>query len=239
MDNRKKLFAGFKYQLIEGSGFGLGSDHLMIVLHGQGDSARPFRHFNEEIGVPGLNLLLLNAPKPFLGGFSWYDDPPKQDAQMVVLRSRLKLVLSDLQKMGWSSEKIFIFGFSQGAFVGSDLVLHSPNQLAAFIGVSGYFNFYPRWRHHMILNETPFALYHGFLDKVLPMQETKFGARKLVSMGVQVFWKESRRGHLMTSEETKSIGTFVRFKCRGGVRESVPAKYPKVQGSVLLLDRWS
>src|SRR5690606_33027145 len=54
------------------------SSHLMIVLHGKGDSLRPFREFHRELRLSKLNLLLLNAPRKYLSGYSWYGDPPFQ-----------------------------------------------------------------------------------------------------------------------------------------------------------------
>lgn len=215
------LTKDFKYRFVEGdlrSSFG--SDHLMIVLHGQGDSEKPFRDFNWEIGVTGLNLLLLNAPKRFASGYSWYDDPPKQDAQVLTLRKKLMRLLNTLEEIGWDPKKIFIFGFSQGALVGSDLVLHYPKPLAGFVGVSGYFHFYPRWRQKMRPSKTPFCLLHGNSDKILPIQETKFGARKLQSLGLRIDWAESDRGHLMDEKETDRVGAWVKARCRGGTLRS-------------------
>ena len=54
----------------------ISSNKLMIVLHGKGDSLRPFKDFNSELDLPNMNFLLLNAPKKFLDGYSWYGDPP-------------------------------------------------------------------------------------------------------------------------------------------------------------------
>lgn len=46
------------------------SEALMIVLHGRGDSIRPFYSFNEELNIPEMNYLLLNAPRRFMRNFS-------------------------------------------------------------------------------------------------------------------------------------------------------------------------
>lgn len=216
-----QLTKDFKYRFIKGDpSSALGSDYLMIVLHGQGDSERPFRDFNWEIGLDGLNLLLLNAPKRFASGYSWYDDPPKQDEQVLQLRRKLIRLLETLERRGWNPKKIFIFGFSQGALVGSDLALHYPKALAGFIGVSGYFHFYPRWRQKMRPSRTPFCLLHGHSDEILPLNETLYGARKLQTLGLRIDWAESDRGHLMDEKETDRIGAWVKARCRGGTLRS-------------------
>ena len=51
------------------------SRRLMIVLHGLGDSMESYRMLPSEIGVPWLSYLLVNAPKPYGSGFSWFDFP--------------------------------------------------------------------------------------------------------------------------------------------------------------------
>ena len=46
---------------------------LMIALHGLGDSMEGYRWVSHELRLPWLNYLLVNAPDPYHGGFSWYD----------------------------------------------------------------------------------------------------------------------------------------------------------------------
>ena len=46
---------------------------LMIVLHGLGDSLEGYRWLPQALGLPWLSYLLVNAPDPYFGGFSWYD----------------------------------------------------------------------------------------------------------------------------------------------------------------------
>lgn len=218
----------------------LGQDHVMVVLHGQGDSLKPFVNFNEEIGVPGLNLLLLNAPNPQGRGFSWYDDPPALDRQIQGLRVELLRVLITLESLGWPAEKVFLFGFSQGAFVASDFALHLGRSLGGVVGVSGYFNFYPRWRQKVRWSPTPFFMIHGTRDRILPAAETLFGVNKLRDMGFSVEWQTSARGHQMTEKEWEQVGRWLRSKCRVGTLRSVEAfdpEYPAV--SPAWVDRWT
>ena len=49
------------------------SHALLIALHGLGDSAAGWRFLPPTLGLPWLNCLLVNAPDPYYGGFSWYD----------------------------------------------------------------------------------------------------------------------------------------------------------------------
>lgn len=108
----------------------------MIVLHGKGDSIRPFRKFDQELQIPEMNYLLINAPKKFLDGFSWYGDPPFQKDGVLKIRDKMFLLLQELEEQGWKSENIFLFGFSQGCLVSSDIALNYPKKLGGSSSVS-------------------------------------------------------------------------------------------------------
>ena len=138
------------------------SEKLMIVLHGKGDSLRPFKKFDQELQLPELNYLLLNAPKKFLGGYSWYGDPPFQKQGVLRVREKMFRLLDELQAQGWKPENIFLLGFSQGCLVSSDVALYYPKRLGGVVGISGYFQFYPRWRQEIspAATETPWLLTH-------------------------------------------------------------------------------
>jgi len=190
------------------------SDQLMIVLHGKGDSLRPFRHFDSELKIKEMNYLLLNAPKKFLGGFSWYGEPPYQRQGVIKVREKLFRLLTELEDQGWSSEKIFLLGFSQGCLVSTDFALHYPKKLAGIIGISGYFNFEPRWRKY-ISNQSinvPWLLTHGHKDDVLPLEDTKFGVEKLKEIGLKIDWVESNKAHTFEDEEYPIIRKWVKSK---------------------------
>src|SRR5881628_3541377 len=49
------------------------SKQLMVVLHGVGDSVAGFRWLPSLLELPRMNYLLVNAPDPYYGGYSWYD----------------------------------------------------------------------------------------------------------------------------------------------------------------------
>jgi phospholipase/carboxylesterase len=193
------------------------SDKLMLVLHGKGDSLRPFRHFDEELNVPEMNYLLLNAPKKFLDGYSWYGDPPYERAGVLKIREKLLQLLSDLEAQGWKSENIFLFGFSQGCLVSADLGLNYPKKLGGIVGISGYFHFHPRWRQRLSMDslKTPWVLTHGYKDDVLKIEETRHGVLKLRDAGLKVEWVELDKDHVLTDEEIPLIRKWVQERVKG------------------------
>jgi phospholipase/carboxylesterase len=186
------------------------SDYLMIVLHGKGDSLRPFRKFDQELGFKNMNFLLLNAPRKYLSGYSWYGDPPYQTNGVKRIREKLLKVLSDLESNGWDPKKIFIFGFSQGCLVGADLALNYPKALAGMIGVSGYLQFFPNWKKKLAqVKSTRWLLTHGRKDEVLPFEDTRRAADKLIKEGVRLRFVELDKKHTFEDEEYVLIKKWV------------------------------
>ncbi|AHZ83888.1 serine esterase [Bdellovibrio bacteriovorus] len=188
------------------------SEFLMIVLHGRGDSIKPFFSFDEELNLPEMNYLLLNAPRKFLDGYTWYGEPPYQANGVMKIREKLFDLLNDLENQGWDSKKIFLFGFSQGCLISADVGLNYPKKLAGVVGISGYFNFYPRWRNNLSLDakKTPWLFTHGHQDDILPLEETKYGVDKLKDAGLKVEWVEMDKDHSLKDEEYPIIRRWVR-----------------------------
>lgn len=188
------------------------SDKLMIVLHGRGDSIRPFKNFDEELNIPNMNYLLLNAPRKFLTGYSWYGEPPYQNKGVVRIRKKLLELIEDLEVQGWKSENIFLFGFSQGCLISADLGMNFPKKLGGIIGISGYFQFFPKWKARLNGKsvKTPWLFTHGHKDDVLPIDETKVGVEKLKRAGFKVDWVEMDKKHVLKEEEYPLIRKWVR-----------------------------
>lgn len=179
----------------------------MIVLHGRGDSLKPFRFFNEELKVKNINYLLLNANRKYLDGFSWYGEPPFQERGVVRNRQRLLRLLEELRLKGWRSERIFLLGFSQGGLVCSDLALNYEAPFAGVISVSSYFHFFSNWRRKLsaVSRKTPWLFIHGANDDVLSYKETFFGYQKIREAGIQAEWHLLMKEHVMVEEDYKII----------------------------------
>lgn len=187
---------------------------IMIVLHGRGDSLKPFKNFNKEMGIPELSYLLLNAPRKYLKGFSWYGEPPFKRVGVLRIRSKIFDLIHELEKKGYAAENIFLFGFSQGCLVSADIALNYPRRLGGVIGISGYFHFFPRWRQSLTKDSrrTPWILTHGYKDDVLPYQDTKFGVKKLKDVGLDVEFVSLNKKHDMVDEEFPIIKRWVKTK---------------------------
>jgi phospholipase/carboxylesterase len=191
------------------------SEKLMIVLHGKGDSVKPFMAFDKELRIPDMNYLLLNAPKKYLGGYSWYGDGVYQKQGVLRIRAKMLQLLNDLEKQGWKPENIILFGFSQGCLVSADVAMNYPKKLGGVVGISGYFHFFPRWKKSLKKNrQTPWLLTHGTKDDVLPIEDTQFGIEKLRSAGLNVEFIESEKKHVFEEQEYPLIRKWVQAKVK-------------------------
>lgn len=189
------------------------TDKLMIVLHGKGDTLGPFKNFPNEIKIKNINYLLLNAPKKFMKGYSWYGDPPYIKAGVLRSRQLLLKLIEELEAQGWHTKNMFILGFSQGCLMGTDLVLNSQKKFGGMIGISGYFHFFPRWKKlSSHSKKTPCLFTHGRKDDVLPMDVTKYGVEKLKSAGFQIDWIESDKKHVFTDDDNQQINQWLQEK---------------------------
>lgn len=192
---------------------------LMIVLHGRGDSLKPFRFIGEELGLPEMNYLLLNAPRKYDGGYTWYAFPPFQRRGILKARDRLSLMMEELKSQGWRSRDIFFFGFSQGCLISCDFALNTQEPLAGVIGVSGYLYFFRKWRQRLskAAYQTPLLITHGLQDEDLPIAHTRKQVNLLIQQGLNVTWAEFNKEHEIDEDKEAQL---IRSWVLGHIRKS-------------------
>lgn len=186
------------------------SSRLMIVLHGLGDSMEGFRGVPEMLRIPWLNYLLVNAPDPYYGGFSWYDfagDP----APGVVRSRRLLTALLDSQRAIFPSGQTILFGFSQGCLMTLESGLRYPHKLAGLIGVSGYVHDDKLLARELSLvaREVPILWTHGVRDPLIPVAAVRQQVESLKSAGLKIDWQEFPKEHTIHPREVEVIRNFI------------------------------
>lgn len=171
---------------------------LMIVLHGRGDSLKAFRSIKEELRLSHMNYLLLNAPRKYLAGFSWYALEPRHERGVKASRERLFQLLEELKQIGWEAKDILLMGHSQGCLMACDLVLNYPQAFAGLIGVSGYLWFFPGWKQKLARSgarRTPWLITHGTRDRVIFPDEIREDIAELSKGKIPVLYREFKKGH--------------------------------------------
>lgn len=183
------------------------SRHLMVVLHGLGDSVEGWRWFPGALDLPGLNFLLVNAPDEYYGGYSWFDYPG--DIVPGVHRSRKMLfeLLDSLPARGFAPEATTLGGFSQGCLMSLETGLRYPHRLAGIVGISGWV-----FEHEKLVRElTPVArsqrliVTHGTFDPLLPCDAVRAQVRDLQTAGLSVEWHEFPKEHTIHGAEEIAV----------------------------------
>lgn len=197
-----------------------GAPALMIGLHGLGDSTAGYHWLPEAMNLPWMNYLLVNAPDPYYGGYSWYDFTG--DEAIGVQRSRKLLVdlLEQVQGRGFPPAQTTLFGFSQGCLMTIDVGFRYPKRLAALVGVSGYVHQPERLLAELspVAREQRMLFTHGTQDPMIPSDKVREQIKTLTAAGLQITWREFAKGHTIAGEEELDV-----------IRDFVEASYGSVQ----------
>jgi phospholipase/carboxylesterase len=189
------------------------SKHLMVVLHGLGDSMEGYRFLPQVLNLPRLNYLLVNAPDDYYGGYSWFPYP-SDNMTPAVKRSRELLfeLLDEQGKNGFKPGETYLFGFSQGCMMSVEIGMRYPHSLAGIVGVSG-------WAHEpetlladqvSTAKDQKFLITHGTMDPLIPHSMAKDRFDQLIKGGMRIDWHSFPKEHTIHGEpELKIIRDFV------------------------------
>jgi len=183
------------------------SKHLMIVLHGLGDSIEGYRWLPSMLKLPWLNYALVNAPDDYFGGFSWYDIQGDAHPGIVRSRDRLFELVDYFRTKGYESKNIFFLGFSQGCLMTWEVGMRYPHPLAGCVGISGYIH-----QSDQLLSEASaegknrhFLITHGQHDPMIPLAPVKIEVEKMQQHGIDAEWREFAKEHTIAGEEELDV----------------------------------
>lgn len=178
------------------------SRRLMIVLHGLGDSREGYRWMPDELRLPWLNYLLVNAPDEYYGGYSWYDLYHQPEPGIVRSRELLFQLLDGLPGLGFDPRQTLLFGFSQGCLMTIEVGVRYPQRLAGLIGISGYVHQPEQLVAAMspVAREQRFLVTHGTIDPLLPITVTRRQIATLRAAGLQMEWREFEKVHTIDGQ---------------------------------------
>lgn len=173
------------------------AQRLLVVLHGLGDSMEGYRWVPQALALSDVDVLLVNAPDDYYGGFSWYDI--YEDPIPGVTRSRdaMHALLEQMRGEGYASRHTAIMGFSQGGLMTTEMALTHSEELAGLVSISGYV-FQPETvaeRAPAISKNQKLLVTHGRADDVVPMSRAKPQYAALREAGWAIDWREYAKGH--------------------------------------------
>lgn len=188
-----------------------GSKDLLIALHGLGDSMEGYRFLPDVLRLPGLNVLLANAPDEYYGGFSWYDFAANPGPGVERSYKLLEALLEACAREGYLPNRTILFGFSQGCLMSIETGLRYPKLLAGIIGVSGYVHEPERLRRlaSPVAQEQKFLLTHGTRDPLIPLQPLREQIDQLRRAGIQIEFREFQKEHTIIEPEIEIFRNFI------------------------------
>ena len=170
---------------------------LVVVLHGRGDSSAGFYWMPNALAIPHVSWLLVNAPDPWYGGYSWYDMPPEHGPGVLRSRALLDELFDEIQSAGTAPEDIVLFGFSQGCLLTLEWGGRTERPLAGCIGVSGYCYDAAALAAEASIQakQRPWLVTHGIYDEVLPFDQTAKQIQQLIAGGLPIDFRSFAKPH--------------------------------------------
>jgi phospholipase/carboxylesterase len=188
------------------------STNLLIALHGLGDSMEGYRFLPRVLELPSLNVLLVNAPDGYYGGFSWYDFAGEPGPGVERSYRALEMLLENCERDGFPPDRTVLFGFSQGCLVSVETGLRYGRRLAGIIGVSGYIHEPDRLLRTLspVAKEQRFLLTHGTQDQLIPLEPVREQVEQFKKVGIQIEWHEYPKAHTIIEPEIELFRRFIR-----------------------------
>src|ERR1051325_5071421 len=187
------------------------SRRLMIVLHGLGDSMAGYAWMPQVLQFPWLNYLLVNAPDPYFGGFSWYDYAGEAETGVRRSIKLLNGLLDGQRQLGFPTEQTVLSGFSQGCLMTLETGLRYPHRFAGLIGLSGYVLDAQvlLGEASSVAKEQHVLMTHGRQDPLIPFAEVKKQMEQLKAGGIAIEWHEFNKAHTICEPEILVVRKFI------------------------------
>ncbi len=231
---RETLLGGLKVRLVGGSdGQGGGDGPIVLLLHGFGAPGHDLVPLADVIEVPGgTRWLFPEAPLSLNMGFgdsrAWWiidfariqedraagrirDLSVEIPQGLALARERFLGFLRELpRKFQIDYKKTVIGGFSQGAMLSCDAVLHTDYPFAGLVQLSGNLLAQSVWGPLMSTRKgLPVFQSHGTLDDILPHIGAERLRDALTPSSLVVEWQSFRGGHEIPESVLQRLSGFI------------------------------
>jgi phospholipase/carboxylesterase len=231
---RDVLLGGLKVRLTGGvDGQGGGDGPVVMLLHGFGAPGDDLVPLADVIDAPaGTRWLFPEGPLPLSFGPSyarawWIIDMSRIQADraagrirdlsaeipqgLALARERILTFLKELpRQLPIDYKKTVIGGFSQGAMLTCDAVLHTDYPFAGLVQLSGTLLAQAVWGPLMPRRkDLPVFQSHGTQDDVLPNIGAERLRDALTQAGLAVEWYSFRGGHAIPEAVLRRLGPFI------------------------------
>lgn len=235
-----ETIGGLRVRMTGGTdGKGGGHGPVVILLHGFGAPGDDLVPLAEALDAPeGTRWLFPEAPLSLNLGFGdsrawWIIDMARIQADraagrvrdlsgeipkgLALARERVGAFLRELPgHLPIDYKKTVIGGFSQGAMVTCDAVLHTGYPFAGLVQLSGNLLAQSVWRPLMPNRKgLPVFHSHGTLDEILPFVGAERLRDELTKAGLRVEWHAFRGGHEIPESVLTALSPFLQTVLAG------------------------
>jgi phospholipase/carboxylesterase len=231
---RESLLGGLKVRLTGGiDGQGGGNGPVVILLHGFGAPGDDLVPLADVTDAPATTRWVFpEAPLALNMGFGdsrawWIIDYARIQADraagrirdlsvevpqgLALARERLLAFLKELPShLAIDYKRTIIGGFSQGAMLTCDAVLHTDYPFVGLVQLSGNLLAQPVWGPLMSARKgLPVFQSHGMLDDTLPHIGAERLRDTLTQSGLVVEWQSFRGGHEIPEPVLQRLSVFI------------------------------
>lgn len=231
---REEQIGGLRVRITGGTdGKGGGRGPLILLLHGFGAPGDDLVPLADALNVPaGTRFVFPEGPLSLSFGpgdaRAWWlidmariaqdraagrvrdlsQDIPKG---LAPVRETMLAFLKEIeQKFGADPKKTVLGGFSQGAMLSCDLILHTDRPYAGLVQLSGTLLAQPVWGPLLPKRKgLPVFQSHGVQDEILPYVGAERLRDTLVHAGLSVEWHNFRGGHEIPRMVLQRLGLFI------------------------------
>ncbi|MCP4815075.1 MAG: hypothetical protein GY888_21405, partial [Planctomycetaceae bacterium] len=141
-----------------------------------------------------------------------------QPPRLAVCREMVEQLITEVaQQWELAPGQIVVGGFSQGAMLTTDLMLHAPSPLGGLICWSGSLINEQPWRATGSANATTSVVQsHGTMDPILPYAGAEALRELLVENGYQVEFVPFQGQHAIPPQALTAAGQLIRRVCCPG-----------------------
>mgnify|MGYP001492761739 CR=1 FL=1 len=190
------------------------ANRALIVLHGWGANQHDLIPLAQSLKQPSTHCFFPNAPFDVSGtGKGWFSFPMNENSKRERIKSRETLIslVNDVQEKGFTSKEIVLVGFSQGAGMCLDVMLHMKTPIGAVVALSGFLMDGENMKSREDLpTETPIFAAHGLYDPILPLKKSKETLHTLKESGFSLTWREYPIAHEISNDEIGDICVFLK-----------------------------
>ena len=231
---RDEQISGLRTRMTGGTdGKGGGRGPLILLLHGFGAPGDDLVPLADALNVPaGTRFMFPEGPLSLSFGpgnaRAWWlidmariaqdraagrvrdlsQDIPKGLAQ--VREAMLSFLKEIEQKFDADPKKTVLGGFSQGAMLSCDLILHTDRPYAGLVQLSGNVLAQPIWGPLLPKRKgLPVFQSHGVQDEILPYIGAERLRDTLAHAGLSVEWHNFRGGHEIPRVVLQRLGLFI------------------------------